>query len=450
MAIFNLLSTILGGGALSIPYAFKKCGWLGGLLVLAFSVQISLFSLNLLCTLGRKLGCETYSDVVRKTMGRPYAEVLDCISFGMLFLVIVAFFILIKDISGDIFEFVFFQDSLEHLSPGARSWTLYLITACMFPLMIAKSLHALRHISYVGTFSVLLLLVVILLKAVKANTERAVGGDQSASVARMWALHLTDVLAALPIILIAFLCQFNVVGVYAKLVEPTGAHMHQVLCYTIYSSGLIYLTFGIGGYFIAFDQTRDNILNNFSSRDPSLVVARLGLVLTLMCQTPMVVVPCVDSLLKLVDNARTCWKLHTWGLRYHYILYSDNGNEDQIVAESDIEEEDMRGARHSSEHQPRANRSILTLLLVLLCLFLSENVPGVSTIWTLAGSSLSIVLAFLFPSLAYIALFYRLDGSRRVDGSIIGAFGLLVISLFMILLCTAQTIASSFTWAGKI
>lgn len=430
VATFNLLSTILGGGALSLPYAFCKCGWLGGLLVLAFSVQISTVALALLCTLARKLGCATYSDILLKSLGRRWAVALDAISCSMLFFVIVAFLILIKDIAAAVIEYLLLQES-EVLSNNARSRTLYCITACMFPLMIQPSLHALRHVSYVGTASVMLLLCVIAYKA----ASKLASGEQEQM--RMGPQQPSDVLSALPIILIAFLCQFNVVSVYAKLAQPTGAHIHRVLQYTTHGSGLIYLLFGVAGYLIAFDATQDNILNNFPSRDPALVAARLGLVFTLMCQTPMVTLPCVDSLLMLVEHCR----------RGHPGDYSpppfpvDNdtegaGGESQVSLSS--------SARSSSSASSSSwRRSLATLILVLICLILSEKAPGVAFIWTVAGSSISLTLAFLFPSLAYISTWLRLGSdTRQVDASLLSAVALFLVSIFMILLCSAQTIIS--------
>lgn len=423
VATFNLLNTVVGGGALSIPYAFKKCGWFGGLLIVFFSVQISTFTLGILCTMARKLGCDTYSDVVKKTMGSTYAELLDSIQFFMLFLVIIAFLILIRDISGDILEFAALGDSNEGLGAGGRTLLLYGVTTAMLPLMMQKSLHALRHVSYIGSASVLLLLVVLTLKMYKANTHGGAdffvtlfnGGPRG--TAQMWPENLVDVFTALPIILIAFLCQFNVVSVYAKMTVPTEERITTVLQATCNVSGLIYALFGLSGYFFAFEYTADNVLNNFSSRDPALVAARLGLVLTLMCQVPMVLLPCRESGLRIVANAVRAWE----GFR---------------AQRENLVDEEVHDAE--KEASP-TTRVASTIFLIILCVFFAELVPGVSTIWTVAGSSISLILAFLFPALCYVALWKRLP-VRVLNAESQLAFVLLGISVFMIVLCTLQTI----------
>ena len=209
VATFNLLNTVVGGGALSLPFAFKKCGWFVGIVIVIFSVQISSFALGLLCKLARKLSCDSYSEVVRKTMGRRAADLLDLTQFFMLFLVVVAFLILIRDISADIIEFISAAMGSEmDLGPQQRNLALCAISAAMFPLMAQGSLHALRHVSYVGTASVLLLLFVIAQKAYLVNTSKGLGFWESVArggprmAARPGPENWVDVFTGLPIILI--------------------------------------------------------------------------------------------------------------------------------------------------------------------------------------------------------------------------------------------------------
>jgi len=209
VATFNLLNTVVGGGALSLPFAFKKCGWFVGIVIVIFSAQISSFALGLLCKLARKLSCDSYSEVVRKTMGRRAADLLDLTQFFMLFLVVVAFLILIRDISADIIEFVCAAMGSEmDLGPQQRNLALCAISAAMSPLMAQGSLHALRHVSYVGTASVLLLLFVVAQNAYLVNTSKGLGFWESVArggprmSARSGPENWVDVFTGLPIILI--------------------------------------------------------------------------------------------------------------------------------------------------------------------------------------------------------------------------------------------------------
>jgi len=546
VAIFNLLNTMVGGGALSLPYAFAKCGWLGGIILVLFSVQISNFALSLLCTLARKVRGTSYPAIVGKTMGAAYAEALDATQFFMLFLVVIAFLILVRDISGDVVEFLMFgpafsaeDDALQGLDGQSRSLLLHLMTVAMLPLMAQESLHALRHVSYVGSASVMLLLGVIAHKAYLANTRDGEGFLDSVmsggprGAARWGPEKWTDVLTALPIILIAFLCQFNIVGVFSKLERPSSSRTEGVIITTNYASGAVYILFGLSGYFFSTNRTADNILNNFSPKDPSLALARSGLVLTLMCQIPMVLLPCRDSFFRLLINlwSVVCGAGGAAGRRVDEgeeeergerpysspppagIVASTprKGGADFSVANATVStlesivgrplmavpgavlgilgaaspspsssssssgagkgedgahdnrpssapasasafasDEEEQGGSKAADSEAEAGgtapisfpaRLLATLILVGGALFFAERVPGVASIWQAAGSSISLLLAFVFPALAYISLWRQLGRAcEGVDYEAWGAWGLLVTGMLMVLLCTLQTI----------
>ena len=90
-----------------------------------------------------------------------------------------------------------------------------------------------------------------------------------------------------------------------------------------------------------------------------------------------------------------------------------------------------------------------TLLLLVLSLSLAIAAPGVAALWAVAGSSLSLILAFLFPALAYLSLWFQLSAARRrVDWECLGAWGLLAVSVAMIGLCSAQAWANLGGWEG--
>jgi amino acid permease len=74
--------------------------------------------------------------------------------------------------------------------------------------MLKKNLYALRHICYVGFTSVCVIAVSIGYRAYQRNTSM-VGTLQIKFVTDDW----TDALYCFPIIVLAFLCSFNVVEV---------------------------------------------------------------------------------------------------------------------------------------------------------------------------------------------------------------------------------------------
>jgi amino acid permease len=434
VATFNLLSTIVGGGTLSLPYAFSKCGYMGGSILVVISICISIISLQTLCILSRKLGSSKYAEVMERAIGPIYGDLANWLIVFMLIFVVIAFMILEKDIAGNIIDYF-----LGYGSYGQRykSVILIILTVFSFPVMIAKSLYALRHVSYLGTGSVFLLLIVILIKSVSVNLQNP---QLFAAKSQAWPQQNSDVLYSLPIILIAFLCQFNVLGVYSNLYDPLPQRMNQVLGYSIGGSGVIYIFFGVAGYLFAYDNTMDNILNNFSPHDPSLIIARIGLLCTIICQIPMVVVPCRDSLIQLIE-------------KYQGDSEADIQRRDQkytaivtVMPNSWQESERATLQRHPLPfwhiHRYSYASEIMTFVIAVLCLIMSECVPGVATIWSIAGSSISLTLAFYLPSRAYICYAYKVDShpSWRTDFYVWFSNIMVYVSVAMIGLCTYQAI----------
>eukprot|EP00940_MAST-03C_sp_MAST-3C-sp2_P002985 g2985.t1 len=65
------VSTILGGGVLSIPFALSKTGIIGGPLLIIICAILSDFSLDLLLLSARYgSGVETFEEVAKKAYGR--------------------------------------------------------------------------------------------------------------------------------------------------------------------------------------------------------------------------------------------------------------------------------------------------------------------------------------------------------------------------------------------
>jgi amino acid permease len=454
VGIFNVLNTCVGGGTLSIPFAFSKCGWGVATTAVFVSMMCTIFSMRLLCTLARKLGCATYSDVMEKTLGNAGKRITTALLFGMLFLVIIAFLVLMKDIAGDIVQF--FTPESYVLTDRMKNLIVTVLTALCFPLMTADHLHSLRYISYAGTICVLILLYSIASEAYVGYKEGTLGEEQL----RFGPSNSSDIFIGLPIIFISFLCQFNVIGVFSDLNSPNDQNMGRVINISMTVAAVLFTSFGFVGYLFASNHTQDNILKNFSPRDPSLLIARIGLTLTLLCQLPMVVLPCRKAFYPLVWPTLNTAENHSQHIDGRIVELphpsSFYGEEDNLIKSSSLVTRERCYSASSGMEGTVAvyvpvdegydivvtqssSRYLLTFGLVVLALFISQAVPGVSTVWSIAGSTLSIIIAFLLPSYAYISLWRQLGASRESDPNVMAAYGLFIFSIFMIIVCTFQT-----------
>ena len=68
-AVLNLSSTIVGGGTLSLPYAFNNSGLLMGMIFQIVVALASGFSIYLVMSCARRSGAETYEDIAAMAFG---------------------------------------------------------------------------------------------------------------------------------------------------------------------------------------------------------------------------------------------------------------------------------------------------------------------------------------------------------------------------------------------
>jgi amino acid permease len=227
VAIFSILNTIVGGGVLSLPYAVAQAGWLQGLVLMFISVLVSIESLQILLLVARKVGAESYSDLMRKSLGfNNFPEYLNMVMLILLVLVMIAFNILMKDLAGALYSFAFTVDC----DNTHRNIITTMIFLCIiFPLMCKESLHELRFVSYLGVTSIMFLLVTLVYKSAMKNIVEDV--TLISREARAGPNPQVDhaFLISIPIIFIAFLCQFNVIEVFGKMKDVSLQSSNHVV-----------------------------------------------------------------------------------------------------------------------------------------------------------------------------------------------------------------------------
>lgn len=71
---FNLIATVVGGGVLSLPFVFAKCGVAFTTLAMILSAYMTKMSLLMLCFCSRRGGGSSYGEVVRSAFGEKMEE----------------------------------------------------------------------------------------------------------------------------------------------------------------------------------------------------------------------------------------------------------------------------------------------------------------------------------------------------------------------------------------
>jgi amino acid permease len=253
---------------------------------------------------------------------------------------------------------------------------------------------------------------------------------------------------------------------------------------------LFYLA-GLGGYIYALDETCDNILLNFPLHDPVVLLARVGYCFTLLFGLPLVTLPCREALCAIPAQMRA-WRIDAALAKEfkevdkrrkqgaHLVINGVDFDESvPFLVTEDPEKQHQTmltyGARHNREHvigsQDEADNDTeetsidpglqmqysddeedqekqtlencihfgSTFAVVGFCYMAAISVPGVGFVYSLCGSSMAILIAFIIPTSCYL----KIRKHKRRNLRSVSAWVLLLISVVVAPVCTHQAIANS-------
>ena len=436
VATFNLVATIVGGGVLSLPYAFEKCGVVLATILMIFAAAITDRSLYLLCLCARQTGVRTYGEVGKVAFGPWMETAISGLLFVFLLFVLVAYMVLVRDIWTPIVRLAL---------PGLPGNLVLLgILVVMAPFLVQKTLYELRFNCYVGFASTSILCLALCHRAI----QKVIAPDD------MEILYTTsfpgDALYAFPIIMLSFLSSFNVLPIQSALIEPTKQRVSSVISGAVFACFTLMYLLGLGGYLYAGSSTEGNILLNCDhNADFLFFLGRVGCGITIMLATAMITLPCRDSSLEVIatfisrhkslhhDDVETC--ATTEMTRSTFTPKVPVVHEDTPLLMSIKEEQD-------EEESPKIDIFDIpwvhygsTLGIVALCFVGAAAAPNVATVWSLCGSSMAFVIAFLLPAACYLQIQRR---QRDPDGLAWRIFSwfLVVFSIVGSIACTTQTI----------
>lgn len=191
--------------------------------------------------------------------------------------------------------------------------------------------------------------------------------------------------------------------------------------------------FGLGGYLYAQEETRGNILLNCNNykEDWMFLLGRVGCGTTIMLALGMMMLPCRDSLLEVLDLLIVT----RLAASSTSTLLPSGENTSLLGNHTTLPQ------RVSLQDNPVVH--YITTFGITLTTYLGAVVaPGVAIVWSLCGSSMAFVISFLLPAACYLQLERQIpdsadDGRRtkRLFSWFLGVF-----SVVGAVLCTRQTV----------
>jgi len=267
-ARFNLLSTMVGGGCLSLPMAFQQSGnaLIGPLMLLVTGVITDFCFKSLVASAvhlhksqdqhrnrnrttttssTRRPGKDTFESITSEAFG-PKAYVFSMgLVVLMCFFATVGYSVLLRDMMQPLNEII--APPHYFLSEwGRHNFTMFLVIFLVTPFCTLRRLTALKDCGAISMMSLLILGSCIVFRSVECNCKK---DDEEP-----WYTHLTffpeswrDLLNALPLYISCFVCHYNILPVHNELEDPSPARVSWWLRSTTWFSVALYMIMGFAG-----------------------------------------------------------------------------------------------------------------------------------------------------------------------------------------------------------
>lgn len=296
-AVFNVSTSIIGAGIMSIPATLKVLGVIPAfvlILLIAWLVDVSVEFMLRFTYAG---GSTTYAGLMKESFGRIGSVAVQiCVMITNLGCLIIYLIII-----GDVLSGAQSGEESVHLGVlqewfGIHWWNtrniaiLFIVIFVMLPLVLFRRVEFLSMSSAVAV-----LLAVVFVGICSAMAISATVKGETKSIRLLPQLDdqtaFFNLFTAIPVIVTAFTFHFNVHAIGVELGKP--AAMDSAVRISLVLCALIYFSIGLFGYILFGDSIEADILVNFDQATGSMIgsvlndVVRLSYAFHLMLVFPL-------------------------------------------------------------------------------------------------------------------------------------------------------------------
>jgi amino acid permease len=363
----------------------------------------------------------------------------------------VAYAVLIGDLLAPLVSWAVPGVTIGDSEDWKRKVLIVVATSCVAPLGVLRSLNALRFTSAFCVISVTLLAVCIGYKSVTDgygfdHTDSQDSDPTYHKHLKLWPESFGDILYATPIFFISYLCHFNVLSTHCEMKQPSLKRLSHVIHATTSVCTVLYVAVGVLGYLYREEGTCGDILDNFTNDDTLINVGRLALALTLGLSYPLLVLPCRDSFYRLVMMLKhdlstpTMPDMSSPSFTRLQALEEENEENNHVARSQPLLEESTSIVMDARRLEMSLKlRAMVALCIVGTALIAACVLPGIVVVWSFMGSSVSVLIAFVFPSLMYLKVTWK--RKMHLDRALSGI--LLVFSVLVMIGSTYEAVVNS-------
>ncbi|CAN6904704.1 hypothetical protein Bca4012_095408 [Brassica carinata] len=379
--VFNVSTSIIGAGIMSMPAAFKVLGVVPALLIITIIAWLSTISVGFLMKSTLAGEATTYAGVMKESFGKAGSVAVQVATMVATFGCMVIFSIIIGDVlsgndNGGSVHLGVLQEWFGSHWWNTRIFALLFIYAfVLLPLVLCRRVERLAFSSAISFLLAVLFVVISSVLAIsalmKGQTKNPRLFPDLTNGGSFWNLF-----TASPVIVTAFTFHFNVHPIGFELKDPL--HVIPATKISVILCAAIYFATGLFGYLLFGDATMSDILVNFDQSSGSSIGSLLN------------------------DIVRLSYALHLM-LVFPLMNFSLRANLDELM--------------FPTTKAPLAKdtkRFVGLTLALLICCFLSAiAVPDIWYFFQFLGSTTTVSIAFIFPAAIVLRNVHGVSTSRE-------------------------------------
>ncbi|XP_075108241.1 amino acid transporter AVT6C-like [Nicotiana tabacum] len=360
-AVFNVSTTIIGAGIMSIPATLKVLGVIPAFILIILVAILVDITVNFMLRATYAGQSTTYAGLMKENFGKTGSLAVQiCVMITTLGCLIM-YLIIIGDV---------FSGKGEHLGIlqewfGIHWWNsrylsiLFTVLFVVLPLVLYRRVESLWFSSAVAILLAIVFVGMCIVMAVIAIAKGQIVRPRMPPELNS-TTSFFNLFTAIPVIVTAFAFHFNVHPIGIELGKPgamtTAVKISLVIC------AAIYFSIGIFGYLLFGDSINADILVNFGKSSGSVAISPI-----------------------LNDVVRLSYALHLM-LVFPLLNFSLRANIDELIFPK-------------KEHLATDTKRFMYLTLILLALsyLVAIAIPSIWYIYQFMGSTSNACLAFIFP-----------------------------------------------------
>lgn len=450
MSIFNLITTVVGAGLLSLPFSFSIGGIIPGALSLTFTTVVSLFSglliVDSLPYLPPTIRVFNYEDIAKFAFGRIGRVFVLLTIIVLLWPSHMAYMIITRDQLDLVIEFALTQANVSVTDSilGVYLTQHYIVqTIAYLPIIPICFLTSLRYLAYTSLFGFVCIVFVSssfvylsiyslvenhhnisILPLCLADANSTTNSSTSSTCIPLWPNSIFEFLHSFTITALVFVCHFNILPLKAELYKPTKSRVKFSIIVTIFTALSLYSITNVFTLLEFGSETKADVMQNYDQGNILFVVGRIALFFSLLLSYPLLLFPCRAAIISLfIPLIQTKYSVRKWLLKQKY---------------------------GKAPYNDKADFSLNYIAWVILTvfIFLAAFIPtcfidNVDVVWGFVGAIGSSLVVFIWPCLFYLQtkrLYWkRLEHrSRFVGVKVVCSVLLLIFGFVIMIVCTVN------------